>query len=99
GRGVGCPAERNPRLRSNVDFGAKQPRPAARPSALPSARVRGFNPVSPENSTAHMTDSLQDRYAPKSRCFGCGPTNQQGLRIKSRVEAEKLVADWTPQKH
>jgi len=45
-----------------------------------------------------MTDSLQDRYAPKSRCFGCGPTNQQGLRIESRVEGEKLVADWTPQK-
>jgi acyl-coenzyme A thioesterase PaaI-like protein len=44
-----------------------------------------------------MTDSLQDRYAPKSRCFGCGPANQQGLRIKSRVEGEKLVADWTPQ--
>jgi len=46
-----------------------------------------------------MTDSLQDRYAPSSSCFGCGPANQQGLRIKSRVEGEKLVADWTPQKH
>jgi len=46
-----------------------------------------------------MTESLQDRYAPSSRCFGCGPANQQGLRIQSRVEGEKLVADWTPQKH
>ena len=46
-----------------------------------------------------MTDSLQDRYAPNNRCFGCGPANERGLRIKSRVEGDKLVADWTPQKH
>ena len=46
-----------------------------------------------------MTDSLQDRYAPRNGCFGCGPANEQGLRIKSRVEGEKLVADWTAQKH
>lgn len=46
-----------------------------------------------------MTDSLQDRFAPNNRCFGCGPANERGLRIKSRVEGEKLVADWTPQKH
>ena len=54
--------------------------------------------MSPTNSTARMTESLQDRYAPNNRCFGCGPANEQGLRIKSRVEGEKLVADWTPQK-
>ena len=27
--------------------------------------------------------SLQRRYAPTSRCFGCGPANEQGLRIES----------------
>src|ERR1041385_1765275 len=27
--------------------------------------------------------SLQERYAPKGRCFGCGPANEQGLRIES----------------
>jgi acyl-coenzyme A thioesterase PaaI-like protein len=43
--------------------------------------------------------SLQDRYAPKSICFGCGPSNPQGLRIKSHAEGETLVADWTPQPH
>jgi acyl-coenzyme A thioesterase PaaI-like protein len=41
--------------------------------------------------------SLQDRYAPESVCFGCGPANDQGLRIKSRVEGEEVVCDWTPQ--
>jgi acyl-coenzyme A thioesterase PaaI-like protein len=46
-----------------------------------------------------MTDSLQDRYAPQGRCFGCGPANEKGLRIESRVEGDKIVADWTPQKH
>jgi acyl-coenzyme A thioesterase PaaI-like protein len=46
-----------------------------------------------------MTDSLQERYAPQNRCFGCGPANDKGLRIRSRVEGEKIVADWMPQKH
>jgi acyl-coenzyme A thioesterase PaaI-like protein len=46
-----------------------------------------------------MNDSLQDRYAPRNRCFGCGPANEKGLRIKSRAEGDKLVADWQPEKH
>jgi acyl-coenzyme A thioesterase PaaI-like protein len=43
--------------------------------------------------------SLQDRYAPETRCFGCGPANELGLRIKSRVEGDEVVADWTPEAH
>jgi acyl-coenzyme A thioesterase PaaI-like protein len=43
--------------------------------------------------------SLQDRYAPETRCFGCGPANPLGLRIKSRVEADLVVLEWTPQPH
>lgn len=46
-----------------------------------------------------MTDSLQDRYAPTNRCFGCGPANDKGLRIKSRVEGDEVVCDWTPEPH
>jgi acyl-coenzyme A thioesterase PaaI-like protein len=42
-------------------------------------------------------DSLQDRYAPASVCFGCGPANEKGLRIKSRVEGEEVVCDWKPE--
>ncbi|MCU0684785.1 MAG: PaaI family thioesterase [Polyangiaceae bacterium] len=44
-------------------------------------------------------DSLQDRFAPSSRCFGCGPANELGLRIKSRVEGEGVVASFTPEPH
>ena len=44
-------------------------------------------------------DSLQDRYSPNNRCFGCGPKNEKGLRIKSRPEGDELVADFTPEPH
>jgi acyl-coenzyme A thioesterase PaaI-like protein len=44
-------------------------------------------------------ESLQDRYAPADRCFGCGPANEKGLRIKSRPEGDALVADWTSEPH
>jgi acyl-coenzyme A thioesterase PaaI-like protein len=30
--------------------------------------------------------ALQDRYSPEGGCFGCGPKNEEGLRIKSFVE-------------
>jgi len=40
--------------------------------------------------------SLQDRYAPNNKCFGCGPSNPEGLQIKSRAEGDAIVLDWTP---
>jgi len=43
--------------------------------------------------------SLQDRYAPRTRCFGCGPANEKGLRIKSHPAGDELVCDWTPEPH
>jgi hypothetical protein len=43
--------------------------------------------------------SLQKRYAPANRCFGCGPANEKGLRIQSFVQGDALVCDWTPQPH
>jgi acyl-coenzyme A thioesterase PaaI-like protein len=43
--------------------------------------------------------SLQDRYAPRDRCFGCGPANDRGLRIKSHVVGNEVVAEWTPERH
>lgn len=46
-----------------------------------------------------MFDSLQERYAPNNRCFGCGPANDRGLRIKSRVEGELVIAEFQPQEH
>ena len=46
-----------------------------------------------------MTESLQDRYAPTTRCFGCGPANDKGLRIKSMVEGTEVVCTWQAEPH
>lgn len=43
--------------------------------------------------------SVQEQYAPDNACFGCGPKNPKGLRIRSFEEGDRLVADWTPDKH
>lgn len=41
--------------------------------------------------------SLQERYAPEGRCFGCGPANELGLRIRSfEAEDGTVVAEFTP---
>ena len=37
--------------------------------------------------------SVQERYAPQSICFGCGPANDKGLRIRlDNVPFDALVA-------
>ena len=48
-----------------------------------------------------MSDALsvQERYAPQNRCFGCGPANAKGLRIRSFEQGDGLVAEWTPEPH
>jgi acyl-coenzyme A thioesterase PaaI-like protein len=43
--------------------------------------------------------SLQERYAPHNACFGCGPANPKGLRIRSFVEGAEVVAQWQPETH
>lgn len=43
--------------------------------------------------------ALQDLYAPHNACFGCGPSNPKGLRLKSRVEGDVVVADFQPEVH
>jgi acyl-coenzyme A thioesterase PaaI-like protein len=43
--------------------------------------------------------SLQETYAPNNRCYGCGPANEKGLRIRSFLEDGELVCDWTPEPH
>lgn len=42
---------------------------------------------------------VQERYAPANRCFGCGPANPRGLRVRSFEDGEELVAEWTPAPH
>ena len=46
-----------------------------------------------------MEKSLQDRWAPATRCFGCGPANPEGLRIKSVVRGDEVVCEWIPARH
>jgi acyl-coenzyme A thioesterase PaaI-like protein len=42
--------------------------------------------------------SIQDRDFADGNCFGCGPTNPAGLRIKSYPRADgTVVARWLPQ--
>ena len=46
--------------------------------------------------------SLQERFAPQGRCFGCGPANELGLRIRSFESVDDpdvIVATWTPARH
>lgn len=46
-----------------------------------------------------MEVSLQEKYAAKSRCFGCGPANEKGLRIRSIVKGNEVIADWSAEPH
>ena len=43
--------------------------------------------------------SLQEKYALGSICFGCGPANDKGLRIRSFPQGEECVATWQAQNH
>ena len=41
--------------------------------------------------------SLQELYAPRSACFGCGPANAEGLHVRSfpaEGDAEEVVCEW-----
>jgi acyl-coenzyme A thioesterase PaaI-like protein len=44
-------------------------------------------------------EALQDRYAPQNACFGCGPANALGLRLKSHVQGDAVVASFKPEAH
>ncbi|GAB4173267.1 MAG: PaaI family thioesterase [Wenzhouxiangellaceae bacterium] len=43
--------------------------------------------------------SLQEYFAPHNACFGCGPANPRGLRIRSFPEGDKVVCRWHPEPH
>jgi acyl-coenzyme A thioesterase PaaI-like protein len=54
--------------------------------------------MTPETATPTGL-SLQERFAPLGRCFGCGPANPIGLRIGSHPSDDDpaiLVARWMP---
>jgi acyl-coenzyme A thioesterase PaaI-like protein len=43
--------------------------------------------------------SLQETYSPEGICFGCGPANEKGLRIRSFPEGDGVVAEWRAEPH
>ena len=42
---------------------------------------------------------LQNKYAPNSICFGCGPANKQGLHVQSFPNGEIVTAEYQPKPH
>ncbi len=44
-----------------------------------------------------MNLSLQEAYAPRNACFGCGPANPDGLHIRSFAKGDEIIAEWKPQ--
>jgi len=46
-----------------------------------------------------MKASLQDQWVPDSTCFGCGPANPNGLRLRSFPLDGGVVAEWHPEPH
>jgi acyl-coenzyme A thioesterase PaaI-like protein len=48
---------------------------------------------------AETEKSLQETYAPGNICFGCGPANEQGLRIRSFASGDEVVAEWRAKSH
>ncbi len=40
--------------------------------------------------------SVQEKYAPNSICFGCGPANKSGLRIQSHRIENGLIMEFEP---
>ena len=50
--------------------------------------------------TETTSTSLQERYAPQGHCFGCGPSNPDGLHVRSFPSADDpsvVVAEWMPE--
>lgn len=56
----------------------------------------------PTNGIVGSDQSLQETYAGKSTCFGCGPINIVGLKIRSFATADEanapVVLDFDPKK-
>ena len=46
-----------------------------------------------------QSGSIQETYWPQGICFGCGPSNDKGLHIRSVVDGDRVVARWTPEPH
>ena len=62
-------------------------------------RLDGSTRVVGSHAVSDAEPSLQQRYAPNNACFGCGPVNEQGLRIGSFPsvdDPDTVICDWQP---
>jgi hypothetical protein len=48
-----------------------------------------------------MNLSLQEQWMPDGTCFGCGPANGHGLRLRSFPSDKDggVIAEWRPEAH
>src|SRR5262245_8124645 len=89
------------RVSRPADVAAAGSRPAVRPVdravRSPAARTGQSRAVRYEAMTPR---SLQETFSPAGRCFGCGPANDKGLRIRSFATPDAHVTcDFTPEVH
>src|SRR5436190_12035867 len=80
----------------------QDPRATSRPiGGWAAGRLPGF--PSRARLAAMTEPSLQEMYAPAARCFGCGPANVKGLRIRSIAASSDadahVVCDFLPELH
>lgn len=40
--------------------------------------------------------AIQDLIGPSNQCYGCGPDNPEGLRIKSFWDGDETICTWQP---
>ena len=59
-------------------------------------KLRRLLPRKP-SAVAMPVLSVQEIYAPDNECFGCGPANAKGLRIRSLLDGDGLICEWTPE--
>src|SRR5207247_7555394 len=79
------------RLRPGAKRCVPRDMPCSRPEIEPCASLRSWFRY------RNSMKSVQELYAPQNRCFGCGPANDKGLRIRSFPEGDELVCEWRPQ--
>ncbi len=51
------------------------------------------------SDAAVIERSIQETFWPDGICFGCGPSNEHGLHIRSFARSDEVVAEWQPQPH
>jgi acyl-coenzyme A thioesterase PaaI-like protein len=61
--------------------------------------MTGSSPPPPDAPPGAGGRSLQETWAPGNACFGCGPANEKGLKVRSIVKGDEVVAEWRAEPH